>query len=57
MRDELQKWELAGPWGTKIHEPNHKVDGGIVCISMRDGGLIRLTHNYITCKICLMVIG
>ena len=24
MRDELQKWELAGPWGTKINEPNHK---------------------------------
>jgi len=24
MRDELTKWDNGGPWGTKIHEPNHK---------------------------------
>ena len=24
MRDELTKWDMGGPWGTKIEEPNHK---------------------------------
>jgi len=24
MGTELDKWDRGGPWGTKIHEPNHK---------------------------------